>query len=296
MILVRLALYLALSIGFGLALFALPRERQDALPGLRASLIGCGLTALGFSLVSLALLAEEMSGGAAWPIDWDTIGIVLGSTAVGTSWLVRVVALSISVAGFAWRSPAGIRIAVPFGAVALASLAWAGHGMMDEGAIGWLHLGSDVLHLLASGMWIGALLGLVLLVARPAADEAHLLRTHDALRTFAPIGTAVVGTLIVTGLVNAWRLVSPPFVPALVDTLWGRLLLAKLALFAAMLGFAWLNRFRLTPHFDSAIAAGDPRAALRALRVSLALETGCASAILAIVAWIGTLEPPMSMG
>ena len=102
------------------------------------------------------------------------------------------------------------------------------------------------------------------------------------------------GALIATGLVNAWLLVGPSAVGGLVTTLYGRLLLAKLALFAAMLGLAALNRYRLTPAFNRAIAADDPAGALRALRLSLAVETGCAGTILAIVAWIGTLEPPVS--
>ncbi|MFT6568809.1 MAG: putative copper resistance protein D, partial [Sphingomonas echinoides] len=72
---------------------------------------------------------------------------------------------------------------------------------------------------------------------------------------------------------------------------YGQLLLAKLALFALMLGLAALNRFRLTPRFEASIAASDHRGALGALRRSLGAETGCIIAILALVAWLGTLEP-----
>jgi putative copper resistance protein D len=76
------------------------------------------------------------------------------------------------------------------------------------------------------------------------------------------------------------------------SSLYGQLLFAKLALFAAMLGLAALNRFRLTPRFEASIAAADHRGALGALRASLRVETTCIVAILALVAWLGTLEPP----
>ena len=75
---------------------------------------------------------------------------------------------------------------------------------------------------------------------------------------------------------------------------YGQLLLAKLVLFGAMLVLASLNRFRLTPALEQAMPGGDQRGALSALRLSLGIEVVCAIVILALVAWLGTLEPPMS--
>ena len=61
--------------------------------------------------------------------------------------------------------------------LALSALAWTGHGAAGEGAIGWAHLLADILHLIAAGAWVGALIGLMLLVVRPAkrVDAAHLV-------------------------------------------------------------------------------------------------------------------------
>jgi len=167
---------------------------------------------------------------------------------------------------------------------------------MDEAAMGWVHLAADILHLIASGAWVGALLGLLLLVSRPAArvDAAHLGVTHRALHGFGTVGTIVVGTIAVTGLVNGWMLVGVSNLSALPATLYGQLLLAKLALFVAMLGLASLNRFRLTPAFERSIAASDHGRALGTLRTSLAIETACVVAVLGLVAWLGTLAPPAS--
>ncbi len=296
---VRFALYAALSELFGLSafgLYAVPSGERGHELALGRWLGGAALAGLLLSAVGLTQLAGAMAGTPAWPPDRAALGVLLSGSAVGTAWQARMVALLIALAAVpfaAGRARVLVLIAVP-GAVALATLAWAGHGAMDEGVVGWMHLAADVLHLLAAGAWSGALLGLVLLVTRPLAraDGAHLRTAYRALHGFGAIGTGVVGTIVATGLVNAWLLVGPGHLASLATTLYGRLLVLKLALFGAMLGLAALNRFRLTPRFERSLAARDHAGALGALRRSLAVETASATAILALVAWLGTLEPP----
>ena len=301
LIAVRFALYATLSGLFGLSAFSLyglkARERADAL-ALRPWLVGSGLLGLLFSGIGLALLAAAMAGAPLWPVDQEAVGMLLSGSATGTAWEARVAALVVaSIAALVAAGRAALLGLVAFAAgVALATLAWAGHGAMDGGAVGWVHVGADILHLLAGGAWAGALLGLVLLVARPAGrvDAAHLTLTHRALHGFGLVGTIMVGTIAVTGIVNAWLLVGVANLPNLAATVYGQLLIAKLVLFGAMLTLASFNRFRLTPAFERSITAVDHHGALRGLRRSLAVEASCAVAILALVAWLGTLEPPAS--
>ena len=68
----------------------------------------------------------------------------------------------------------------------------------------------------------------------------------------------------------------------------------KLVLFAAMLGLAARNRFRLTPAIASSANSGslETAAAVRSIGRSVALETGLALIILGLIAWLGTLSPP----
>lgn len=140
------------------------------------------------------------------------------------------------------------------------------------------------------------MLGLGPLGTRPAhrIDAAHLTLTHRALHWSGLIGTIVVGTIVVTGFVNGWLLVGVVNALNLGLTLYGLLLIVKLVLLLAMLGLASVNRFRLTPAFERSIANGDHPGALGALRRSLAIETACVVLILALVAWLVTLEPPAS--
>ncbi|MCA1652797.1 MAG: copper homeostasis membrane protein CopD [Sphingomicrobium sp.] len=295
----RFALYIVLSGLFGLSAFSLYALRvgEQGAFALGSWLAALAVLALALSVVGLVLLAANMAGTPRWPIDVEAIKSLLVGTSIGTAWKVRMVSLAIAgttgafVAGRRWR----VWLAAASAGLALAMLAWSGHGAMDEGAIGWVHLIADVLHLLAAGAWVGALLGLILLMSRRASrlDTAHLQLTHRALHGFGVAGTIIVGTIVITGLVNGWRLVGVRNITSLPAALYGQLLLVKLLLFGAMLGLASLNRFRLTPSLERSIA-DDHLAALAKLRLSLAIETACVVTILALVAWLGTLEPPTS--
>jgi putative copper resistance protein D len=298
----RFALYVLLSSLFGLSafsLYALPAEgRKDVLPlGPWLACLAAG--GLLFSAVALAIMAAAMAGTAPWPIDRDAIRLLLEGTPTGTAWWTRVAALAVAglAGGLARGRSRWLGLAALASAVALANLAWTGHGAMDEGAAGWQHLAADIVHLLAAGAWIGALLGLILLVMRGAqrVNVAHLRLSHRALHGFGTVGTILVGTIVLTGLINAWFLIGPAKVPTLAVHTYGQLLIAKLGLFAVMLGIASLNRFRLTPDLERSIEVEDHQAALGLLRRSLAVETGCALAILGLVAWLGVLEPLASM-
>lgn len=295
-VVVRFALYLDLAMAFGVAFFALcaPQAREP-LP-LTGVLASAGLIGIVLSIVGLAVLSASMAGVPLPQVDAESVTTVLTGMSLGKAWSVRVggLALVVGAAAVVRRRPVPALWAASFGgAIAIGGLAWSGHGAMDEGAVGWLHLVADIAHLLAAGIWVGALACLLLLVARPSArtDAAHLWATHRALDGFSLVGTSVVAVIVVTGLVNAWLLVGPGNATALASTIYGQLLLAKLALFTAMVGFAAINRYRLTPALAARLDAKEHRGAIAALRISVALETGSVVLVLALVAWLGTLQP-----
>ena len=83
---------------------------------------------------------------------------------------------------------------------------------------------------------------------------------------------------------QCWNLLSGP--RDLIATEYGRLLALKLGLFAAMIGFAAVNRFHLTPQL--------PRpTALRALERNSLAEIALGLGVLLFVAALGTMEPPV---
>jgi putative copper resistance protein D len=297
----RFALYLDLMALFGVAAFGLYGLRGDerlsgAAIAFRPLLGSTALLGLLLSAAGLAALAAAMAGVPLMAVDSASIAMVVTETTVGTAWIARVAALAlvlVAVLTCGRRPVLMLSSAGLGGGMALASLAWGGHAAMREGAVGTVHLGADILHLLAAGIWIGALAALLLLVFRRSdrMPADHLRLTLRALAGFATIGTVVVATLIVTGTANLLLVVHFDQLSALPGSLYGRLLLLKLLAFAVMLGLAASHRFRLVPAFERALAAEDHRAALRVLRTSLMVETLCAALILALVAWLGTLDP-----
>ena len=165
----------------------------------------------------------------------------------------------------------------------LATLAWAGHAAAGLVPGLQVHTVSDVAHLLAAGAWLGALPGFVVLLGRALPLEV----TAQVAQRFSTLGVASVGTLFISGVVNTWYLVGD--VPALVGTDYGRLLLAKLALFAAMVALAAVNRLQLTARLN----VRDPMNpwALRSLRRNATVEIAIGLIVIAIVGLLGIMVP-----
>jgi putative copper resistance protein D len=280
-ILLRFVLYVDLLLVFGLALFAL--YSADALLRFRPLLRGMALIAALLSVAGLVLMTRAMSGETAFAALWPHLQMMLLETDVGLAWAVRMIALIVVlIRPRAW--PASIA-----GAVALASLAWSGHGAMDEGTLRFWHFLSDILHLLAAGAWLGAMLALVLM-ARGLVDEARIRSLAFAVRRFEWVGAAIVLTLSITGVVNYLFIVGPRLDEVLLGT-YGMLLTIKVLLFAGMLVLAALNRFHLGPALQQALRDGQQVVAANALRRSVVVELAIALLIVALVAWLGTLSP-----
>ena len=300
---IRFALYANLMVVFGwplFALYALPAGKSAGLPSRRALAL-LTLSAAAFSVVSIVAMSAAMAGTAFMAVDRATVASMVFETPMGSAWQVRMAALVLLLAtavfGNLQRRPACV-VASITAAAALASLAWTGHGAAAEGTTGWLQLSADVTHLLAAGAWIGALAAFTGILTRDAEEQtaSDIAIAHRALDRFALAGTIIVALLVGTGSISAWILVGPDHVLHLLASDYGRLLSLKLLLFVAMLGLAATNRFRLTPALGRQIDAGtSPAAPFAALRRSIVIETTLAAGILAAVAWMGTLAPPMAM-
>ena len=248
------------------------------------------------SLAALVAQTAVMAGSLSEALKPASLSFMVTGTALGMAMVVRAV---IAVLGFVLlvalkpgRALWGLTIVA--GLVVAASFTWTGHGAATEGPGGPLHLVADVLHAVAAALWLGALAALTILLLRRADPDD--LSIHRALHGFAGLGTLAVGLLVLTGLVNSWFLVGPARIGALGASLYGQLLIGKLALFATMLALAAGNRFRLTPGLGSVLASGeDPRQALQQLRRSVVAETLVGGVLLAVVAVMGTLAPPSAM-
>lgn len=292
--LARTGQYLGVSGLFGGALLLARQRCGVPSPGERRLLTASVLMQSLSTVAALVLQAAAMAGDDPLP-DLAMLGMVLTSTSFGHAVAVRLaVTLAAIPLLLALPTPRRLRAMTALGASAMLTLAWGGHGVADAGRAGLLHLGADIVHLLAAGLWIGALGVLVVMAVEPtSAPGVTARRLERALSGFSGAGTLAVALLILTGLVNGWFLVGPRHLAGLVTTLYGRLLLAKLALFAAMLGLAASHRWRLTPRLEAAAAGSSgARAVVTEIRRSIALETAFAVLVLTLVGWLGTLAPP----
>lgn len=295
----RGGLYAVLMALLGLALFGLygldrPARRSGAVLPLTPLLATCAALALPLSALALLQLATVLSGASAWAEAWSQVPLVATQTAAGVASLVRLGALlGVLLACLAYRcSPSASLLGIAvLGATALATLAWAGHGVMDDAPRRLWHLGTTLVHLWVSAGWLGALLAFAwLLFLRPPMGGPATQPLLRALAGFATTGTLLVALAAATGLAKYLFIIGPRLAP-LLEGRYGALLLGKLGLFLAMLGLAALNRWWLTPALAVTLDGQAPARAVRRLRLSIGLELAAALGILALVAWLGTLDP-----
>jgi putative copper resistance protein D len=286
----RFALYTDLGLLFGLSLFWLYTDRGTdrrarAVAAFRGAISGLAGTGLLLSAIALLVSVAAMADQPITTLDPDLVGALVFDTAIGLAYRVRGAALAVAlVASLLPRMAPVLRLGIVAGAgaVALSSLAWTGHGAMDGGGPGWLHLVADVVHLLAAGLWLGALAALLLLVARDMKVPDNRALAVQALRGFSAIGTVMVVVLTVSGGVNIWAMLIRPGTALLPLNGYRWLLLLKILAFTVMLTLAGANRWLFTRR----LAAGTT-----GIRASIAAEAALALLILYLVAQLGTLSP-----
>ena len=283
----RLLQYLTGSILLGSALFfvyALPRARPSQ-PWERPLFLSAAVCLALSAVLGLVAQTIALGGSVEDGLASDTLQ-AMAATSLGTAAIVRAgAALAVvPLLLLLRRGPLLWCLTGLLGAVAVASFAWMGHGAASEGSGAQIHLIADLTHALIAALWIGALIGFVMLaLSRTDATAMHL-----ALTRFSAVGVPLVVLLAATGLVNSWFLVGLNNVGTLLTTSYGRLLSLKLLLFAMMLLLAAMNRWRHTPEVERTRVSGS------ALRASIVVEASLGIIVLALVAWFGMLEPPAS--
>jgi putative copper resistance protein D len=241
-----------------------------------------GVLALLSAWAVLVMMAAQMGGSLGSAFDLQFLSVAVGDTAVGRVWIVRVLVGVALLARIVRPRPARDVPVLVLSGLLLASIALTGHSAMPGGWIGLLHRLADALHLLAAGWWIGGLAALALTARRLGPEVAPVLGR------FSGVGYGAVAALILSGVFKTAVLVQP--LSALVTSAYGRVLLVKLALFAGMLLLALSNRLQVTP-----MLAREPGgAALGRLQRQAGLEFALGIGVLAAVAALGAMAPPVS--
>jgi copper transport protein len=254
----RVALYLGLFIGCGGAAFVawvapLPARARGAVS---AALL-LGLVALPLSLAAQGLDALGADLGAVFqpPVWRAALGTSLAS-------MLAIAAGALASGLLALRLTGGLGQIVGLCGVGLAGLALASSGHASAASPQALMRPAVFLHAAGIALWAGALLPLAQALNQPDAAAT--------LRRFSSRIAIVVAILLASGLVLAVVQVERP--AALIETSYGRVLLAKLALVALVLGLAGFNRWRLTAQVETGrLVAGRVLARIVAVEFVLML-------------------------
>jgi putative copper resistance protein D len=285
----RLFQYASAVVVFGTALFcqsSLPAAGETSASRFgwpKPLLTGASLLLLAGGLLSLAAQSAMMTGVTIDKLDPGAAFSILTDTSWGHGLAARLAASFLALLWTLAATPGRYLFIgnIAAGAVILGSFAFTGHG-------------ADILHSVAAGVWLGALVAFLgLLWQSRVADPAQQTALAAALRGFSGTGSLLVAVLVATGLINGVFLVGLEHLDGLVKTPYGLLLSGKIVVFGGMLALAALNRFRLTPRLETALdTSSGVDHALAALRRSLFLETLAGLFVLALVAAFGMMEPP----
>ncbi|NTI00438.1 copper homeostasis membrane protein CopD [Agrobacterium rhizogenes] len=235
------------------------------------------------AFVSLPLAAASIGNGWNDAINAGTLHAVLFETTVGQAWLAQAVAALIVLLALPLpgrRRHRGIALGSGLG---LAALVLTGHASMHEGWLRMAHRANDMLHVLAGGGWLGALVPLIPIL-RLLSQPEYRVEALLALRRFSTAGHVAVAMVIISGIVNTTLILK--HLPTDWSSPYQALLGLKIALVAGMSLLAIVNRYVLVPRIGH-----DQARALNAIRLGSIAEIVLGIAVIALVAVFGMLEP-----
>ena len=266
--------YIASFLAVGLSLFrlALPGGGAVIAGTLRSLAVMATLVAGAASVFRVAVQAGQLMGEWSGMIDPAIVMISLDGS-LGRSTFVRLAGLGLILYAALCR-PFRMSMTLTGAVMVAVSFALTGHATREPQ---WL-LGSAVtVHVLAVAYWFGALIPLALLTRQEGAPG---LAAATADR-FGRQAIIMVPLLVLAGA--GFALLTLGSVEALWMTGYGRMLLAKVAFVACVLGIAACNKLRFVP----ALAAGEPHAG-RTFRRSLVIEAIAFLSVFAATALLTT--------
>jgi copper resistance protein D len=258
----------------------LAKHVEAALQPLR--LVAIALAAL-TTAVALPLAAATIGDGWQDAFDPASIQAILLETDVGRAWQMQAIAALLLVATIVAR-PCDRRGATAVAsAFLLAGLALTGHASMQEGGLGLIHRINDVVHVLAGGAWLGALVPL-LLILRRLDRPGDRVAAAEALDAFSFAGRFIVAIVVGSGVVNTLLILG--HLPTDLSSPYQLMLLGKIGLVAVMIGLAISNRYLFLPRLR-----GQTADTLSAIRTATIAEIALGAVVLALVSLFGTMDP-----
>jgi copper resistance protein D len=282
--------------------FYVGHERSSPGPGglpqtLRATIhllrIAAPLAAIS-GIAWLAFILINIARDFGSVVDPEDLRLFFFETPFGTVSFLRLVLLVITVViAFLPRQGRWSFLALlPVSAVLLVTQAWFGHSAEGIGFYRAAMITVYGVHAIAAAAWVGGLAPLLFAIIeqrRFGSLEEASNRTFNILSRFSLMAMAAVTLIVLSGATNAGFRVAGSF-GKLLDSDYGDMLLKKIALVAAMLAFACLNRFVLMPRLRAASLKGVTQ--IVKLRYSVTFELALGILVLGVSAILGVTMPP----
>jgi len=248
---------------------------QRFYPLMRHLLLASALSAL------LMLMAQGGLMGNGWPDVWQpAIWQAVAGTQFGSAWVWQIL-LALVALVVVWLKPRRpARLLLILLCAQLLLLAGVGHAAMNEGWQGILQRTNHAVHLFCVASWFGGLLPFIYCL-RLAHGRWRQAAIYTMMR-FSRYGHLAVAGTIASGIVNALFIQGG----LISDSPWGRMLLFKCALVAAMVAIALVNRYVLVPR----ISASGTRAEQLIVRTTQ-MEIVLGALALFAVSLFATWEP-----
>ena len=241
-IVTKFTLYLGVMTSAG-TVMAMLMFRLERIRGLAMTFAVLGIIA---AILAFSLRGANLTGDVSGLTDPEMLKL-LWTTPVGTALLLRLVGLSLLIAGLL-MGRVGTWVSVLGGVIAIWSFDQVGHVSGLETTLLDLAL---MLHLLAVALWIGVLTPL----KRLASSSSTYASAADVGHRFGVVASASVPVLIIVGGYMGYQLVGS--FTALVGTSYGQAMIIKVLLVGLLLGLAAANKLRFIPALrtgDSAVA------------------------------------------
>ncbi|MFI4990983.1 MAG: copper resistance CopC/CopD family protein [Solirubrobacterales bacterium] len=240
----------------------------------------------------------ESRFGEVWglrAIDWLLLGgVLITARALGESAIPMLGRSRESESPPTPRSPRVVLALLVLGSAYLAiTPALAGHPSIESPVA--VFFASDVLHVLAAGVWVGGIACLLLAVPAAtrqldASERSRLLLA--TLARFSPLALGSVLVIAASGVLQAY--IDVRSVHGLLHTTYGVLVLVKVALLSSLIALGWVNRKRVIPTLKRVVGdGGSPSGVGLLVRRTMRAELVLMLSVFGVTAALVSYTPPI---
>ena len=223
-----------------------------------------------------------MLGVQTWRLETSPLDVI--GTTFGTTWLIRMIITIIIIGLWFWmekKNEITIKGQIPLliaSLILIATTTMMGHVASTELEVPWI---LDYSHNLLSSIWIGGVIFFAFVALPTVTKTENSIKekiTLSLIPRFSGLFIIAIGILIITGPTLLWFLDDN--VASLTDSTYGKLILIKIAIAAAMIGFGGMYQIKFLKNMNDLEKLNISRKISKPLK----FEAGLGIALLAVVA------------